>query len=315
MPNKSRVIFLGGLGRSGSTLLERLLGQIDGLQTLGETVHVWARSVRDNELCGCGLPFGECPFWQEVGDRAFGGWAKVDVDQVEAMRAKVDRLRHIPAAVMRPDEDLHAYTEHYAQLYAAAHQVSGADWLVDSSKHPSLVHCLRRHPDVDLRVVHIVRHPCAVAYSWTKVVKRPDVTALTDGEDHMIRYSPRRAAMLWTGENLAMESLRRLGVSVHRVRYEDLVSAPEETLRGVLRFVGVCDEVPLAVHGNVATLAATHTASGNPTRFETGDITIRHDDSWQHDLAAADRRTVTGITWPLARAYGYRNGEGVHGVR
>ena len=48
------VLFLGGLGRSGTTLLERLLGQLSGVSPLGEVVHLWQRDLVDDERCGCG---------------------------------------------------------------------------------------------------------------------------------------------------------------------------------------------------------------------------------------------------------------------
>ena len=63
----ARVLYLGGIGRSGSTLLERMLGQIPGTCSLGEVVHLWARGIRDNERCGCGDTFHACPFWTSVG--------------------------------------------------------------------------------------------------------------------------------------------------------------------------------------------------------------------------------------------------------
>ena len=51
-PLVARVVFLGGLGRSGTTLLERMLGEVPGVCALGEVVHLWQRDVRDNESCG-----------------------------------------------------------------------------------------------------------------------------------------------------------------------------------------------------------------------------------------------------------------------
>ena len=62
-----RVLFLGGLGRSGTTLLERLLGQLPGVSPLGEVVHLWQRDLVDDERCGCGDRFSACGFWQKVG--------------------------------------------------------------------------------------------------------------------------------------------------------------------------------------------------------------------------------------------------------
>ena len=92
-----RVLYVGGLGRSGSTLMERLVGQLPGVCAVGELVHLWERGVVADERCGCGEPFGRCPFWLQVGKAAFGGWDEVDVSRVAALRARVDRNRFIPA--------------------------------------------------------------------------------------------------------------------------------------------------------------------------------------------------------------------------
>src|SRR5688500_6785417 len=69
-----RVLLLGGAGRSGATVLERVLGELPGACSAGELVHLWQRGVLDDETCGCGESFGRCPFWVEVGARAFNGW-------------------------------------------------------------------------------------------------------------------------------------------------------------------------------------------------------------------------------------------------
>ena len=95
-PGPLRVIYLGGLGRSGSTLVERLLAELPGVCSVGEVVHLWQRGVVEDERCGCGEPFGGCGFWREVGQAAFGGWDRLDVGRVAELRGAVDRTRHIP---------------------------------------------------------------------------------------------------------------------------------------------------------------------------------------------------------------------------
>lgn len=276
---------------------------------LGETVHLWIRGIRDNERCGCGLPFAECEWWRSVGDRAFGGWSNVDVEEFTRLRRRVDRLRHVPAMALADSDDLRRYRAFYSKMYASALELSGAECLIDSSKHPSLAHCLRRDDGIDLRVLHVVRHPCAVAHSWTKQVKRPDITTEQTSNEFMIRYTPERTAALWNGENLALESLRKLGVPVLRVRYEDLTANPATTLERVLKFAEVHDDVSAVMEGNRVSLDAAHTASGNPMRFTMGPITIRPDESWRSELSARDRRVVTALTWPVARRYGYFRGD------
>jgi hypothetical protein len=299
------VVFLGGLGRSGTTLLECLLGQVVGVQALGEVAHLWKRGIENSEKCGCLDQFLDCKFWTAVGDQAFGGWQRVDVQRVEHLKAAVDRLRHVPRTALRPPPSVAEYAGYYGRVYAAAAAVSGAEVVIDSSKHPSLAHCLRHLPEVDLRVVHVVRDPRAVAHSWTKEVQRPDVASPGSGEEYMTRYSPAYCAALWTAENVAIAGLLRFGVPVHLVRYEDFVTAPEQTLRAVARFAGLPVDAELPVRGAEAVLEPTHTSSGNPIRFRTGPIKIRLDEGWRSGLAVNDRRVVEALTAPMAVRYGY----------
>ncbi len=311
-PARPRVLYLGGLGRSGSTLIERLLGELPGVCAVGEVVHMWRRGVVEGELCGCGKPFGECPFWQLVGKAAFGGWDRVDIGRVTALQGAVDRTRFVPllaAPVRRPAfrQALDEYLSYYLRIYAAITEASGCSFIVDSSKHASLAFCLGRCQDLDLRIVHVVRDSRAVAYSWAKKVNRPDAAAVS----YMTSYSPATSAAQWNVQNGAMHLLARTGTPILRVRYEDAVRAPEAALRDIAAFAGLAtSSAALGFLGGAggdrwAELSAAHTASGNPMRFTTGRIAIRRDEEWRAAMPAAQRRMVTALTLPLLSIYGY----------
>jgi hypothetical protein len=304
----TRVLFLAGMGRSGTTLLERVLGELPTVQPLGEVLHLWQRGIVDGDLCGCGEPFQACPFWTEVGERAFGGWDQVDVARIEQLRAHVDRVRHIPRLARRSPGAADAaavreYAGWYERLYSAAAEVSGAAVLIDSSKQVSLAYCLAHSPSVDLRVVHCVRDSRGVVYSWTKEVVRPE---RADGT-LMPQYSPLSMAAQWSAHNAGVALLPRLGVPMLRLRYESFVREPAETVHRVADFVGV--DVPAEtpfVDGHTVRLRRSHTAAGNPMRFRQGDIELRLDEDWRTELPTTPRRLVTGLTFPLLARYGYR---------
>ncbi|MFI5492682.1 sulfotransferase [Actinoplanes sp. NPDC051859] len=304
----ARVVYLGGLGRSGTTLVERLLGELPSVCTLGEIVHLWQRDIRDNERCGCGARFAACTFWKRVGERAYGGWQNVDVDRVHALRDSVERTRFIPrlaAANLPPAQlaDVREYASFYSRVYAAAAEVSGAEVVVDSSKHSALAHVLRWADDVDLRVVHVVRDARGVAYSWTKTVTRPE----TDGGDEMTRYSPGRSAMLWNAHNAAFGLLARRGVPVRRIRYEQFLTDPRAALRELATYAGVpVGDTDLGFLGDGhADLGVSHSAAGNPMRFTVGRLPLRRDDAWVRALPGNQRRLVGAVCAPMLRAYGY----------
>ena len=310
-----RVVYLAGLGRSGSTLLERLLGELPGACPAGEVVHLWLRGVRDGERCGCGQPFPACAFWQAVGQEAFGGWDQVEVDRITRLRARVDRSRFLPqlaspALRHRLQPALGEYMQYYHRIYAAIGQVSGSPVIIDSSKHASLAFCLRSSPGLDLRVIHVVRDPRAVAYSWSKMVDRPEAAA----GSQMSMYSPASTAIRWNLQNSALQLLSQLGTPTLRVRYEDFVAAPAATLGRMAEFAGLPGGPEFGFLGTDgpglwwADLGTTHTASGNPMRFTTGRIPILHDHAWQTAMLASKRRTVTTLTLPLLMRYGYLRG-------
>jgi Sulfotransferase family len=311
-PGPLRVIYLGGLGRSGSTLVERLLAELPGVCPAGEVVHMWQRGVVEDERCGCGEPFSGCGFWRDVGQAAFGGWAGLDAGRVAELRGAVDRTRHIPllaAPVLRPRvrRDLDEYLGYYTRVYSAITEVSGCPMVVDSSKHASLAFCLRWSPRLDLRVIHVVRDSRAVAFSWTRKVSRPDAARASS----MATYSPATAAGHWNAQNGALQLLAGLGVPTLRVRYEDLVSSPAAIVARIADFARI--EADASQFGFLgadagarwADLRAAHTASGNPMRFTTGRVAIRRDERWRTAMPSGQRRTVTALTAPLLAQYRY----------
>ncbi|GLW97571.1 sulfotransferase [Microtetraspora sp. NBRC 16547] len=310
MTDAHPVIFVGGLGRSGTTLLERLLGELPGVVPLGEVVHLWARGIHADEPCGCGEAFSRCPFWGKVGNLAFGRWQASEADRLLRLRARVDRTRRVPLLAFggaggpgsgRRAADLGAYVSTYASVYAAAAEVADGHWVIDSSKHASLAHCLAAVEGTRerLRVVHVVRDPRAVAASW-----RSDVTRPEDGRP-MARWAPGRTAVHWLVQNLAFELLRRRGVSVVRIRYEDLLHSPAETLRELaaeLRLPRARDAL-LFLDDQEALLGVAHTVSGNPMRFAVGRVRFSER---RPPLPLVHRLLVTALTWPLLHRYGYR---------
>lgn len=300
------VLFIGGQGRSGSTLLERAISQFPGATSVGEVVHLWRRGLRGNETCGCGKAFHACPFWTAVGDEAFGGWANLDPEESVELRYAVDRTRYVPLMLRPGLSPRYArrraeYLTRLASLYRAMAKVSGGTVLVDSSKHPSYALLLAAIPEIDLRLLHVVRDSPAVAFAWSRTVERPEANGIP-----MPTYGPTKAAVMWDVQNTIMQTMGRR-LPYLRIRYEDFVTSPKDTLLEVMRFAGESDDADQLqfLDGDTLHLQASHTVAGNPMRFITGDLTIRRDERWQTDMTAGNRKVVELLTVPFRRKYGY----------
>jgi hypothetical protein len=300
-------LYVGGTSRSGSTLLECLLARLDGVVVLGEVAHLWRRGLLADELCACGEHFSRCPFWQAVGDRAFGGWPAVDVQRVLELKDAVDRQRKLPSTGRRRPTAAVAsaateYAAHYRAIYDAAADIAGAQVVVDSSKVPPTATALTHDPAIDLRIIHIVRDSRGVAYSWTRTVRRPE--SLT-GES-MPRFNVGSSAVQWVAHNLQMGFAAHRGADLARLRYEDLVDDAGGAVRDVWQRLGLPGDGTLPmIDSRTIELRPTHSVAGNPMRFRHGATTLSPDVAWRSDMPAHQRRLVTAVTFPLLMRFGY----------
>ncbi len=301
------VVYLGGFGRSGSTLVERVLGSVPGWVNVGELVDL-ARSVApQDELCGCGATFSTCPVWTRVGDVAFGGWTRDVLDRITAAHRSAARQRHLPGLLLGrpPSSALVSLRDDYSRIYHAVAEVTGARVVVDASKGPALGQAIVGAPGVDLRMLNVVRDPRAVAWSWQREVSRPHDAS---GADQMWRIPAHRAAAQWSALQLEMAVMaRRAGVPSAQLRYEDFVADPVSSLVAATAAIGLevsPAELPTLSDGSIE-LHPSHGLSGNPSRFRSGTVRLRRDETWTREMPARARAVVTTMTYPLLHAYGY----------
>jgi hypothetical protein len=285
-----------------------MAGQLDGVVHVGELIYLWRRGVVENQLCGCGQPFHDCPFWSEVGQRAFGGWTVQDGEYAETLRTSVERNRHIPALLSpKPGkafaEHLRQYRERLAALYQAVVEVSGCRTIVETSKIPTHAMVIRGVPDLDLRVCLLVRDSRAVAYSWTRRKRR---TEIPDADVYMDTYSPLRTAIEWAGFNSTFSLMPALGVPTQRIRYEDLMNRPGQEIARLEAFArpGEVAESPFTDSRTVR-LEADHSVAGNPSRFRTGEVKLVPDYEWVSAMPTRQRSAMTVMTAPWLLRYGY----------
>jgi hypothetical protein len=301
------VLFVAGAARSGSTLLDREIGMHQGFCSSGELTFIWQRSFRENHLCGCGVPFHECCFWREVSELAFGVEpALVDEQAAEQLKARVDSKWRVPymavPGVSPHQPELLAYGELLERLYAAILQVSHARVIVDSSKDPRHGLVLSKIPHIELHIVHLVRDPRGVAFSWKRVRRRPEIHWKVQ---NMMTKGTWGSASRWTTHNLVAELLSASAASYCRVRYEDFVADPNAALERILEPFPWASSSHPDIHGDELVLEPMHTMAGNPMRFHTGSLRLKLDEEWREAMPLRERFAVDAATWPLMGRYGY----------
>ena len=284
---RTTVVYLGGFGRSGSTLVERVLGAAHGWVNIGELVDL-ARSVaRSDELCGCGLPFSRACCGRRSARPPSAVGARSVLDRLTALQRAAARQRHLPGLLgaRRPaSAALTDLRESYARIYRAVAEVTDSAVVVDASKGPAFGLALAGAPGIDLRMLNVVRDPRAVAWSWRRHLERPHVTS---GSEQMWRIPAHRAAAQWSALQLEMEAIAAMGgIPTGRLRYEDFVTDPVGTLVAATADLGlplIPADLPAVEDGRIV-LGPSHGLSGNPSRFRSGAVELRRDDRWSTEM-------------------------------
>jgi hypothetical protein len=306
------VLYIGGEGRSGSTVLSALLGNQDGYFPVGEFRGVW-NALKDDELCSCGEPFSSCEFWRSVGERGFGGWDRLDVEGM--LKADGEFARHrsllrllLPSLRRAKRVRLNQYRELLAHLYTAVKEVSGCSVIVDSTKNSAYALILRDAPGVDVRFVHLVRDSRAVAYSWSKKdVVQPEYRRNPVLKDTLLgSKSSWRSALDWDVKNVLLHLVAR--PAPHRiVKYESFMSRPASEVERIFQLTsgGGSGSGEMTGRGGDREPLPHHMVGGNRVRFEGRNIRLRADYEWKVKMRLSQRVIVGAMTLPLLIAYGY----------
>lgn len=309
---RTKVLSIVGAGRSGTTLLASILGEVDGFGSAGELRWLWQRGVLEERPCGCGQVPSQCPVWAPVIASTLSA-APTDAPawtarQIVASQHELTRQRNLPRLLRsagRVDADwalLDRVRTAMGTAVAAFADVTGTRVVVDTSKRPQDAAVLSGLADVDHYVLHVVRDPRAVVHSW----RRAKTFAAGGGTRTMGTRRLPSTVRRWTSNNLSTELLSRRLPDARwlRMRYEDFAASPRTGVEQILALLGEEGAAPFQDERTVL-LRPNHIVAGNPSRFTTGAVAIRTDDEWRQQMPRRDQLLVEATTAPLMLRYGY----------
>ncbi len=305
---KVKVLYIAGWGRSGSTLLDNILGQAEGFFSAGELRHIWYHSVLQNTLCGCGSKFRDCDIWNNIFDEAFEGFDGIDAQRMVELTHKETRSWRIPWLLFtkgkgRISASRREYLDVLEKLYLTIGAVTHSNVIVDSSKNPVYACMLMLIPSIDLYVIHLVRDPRAVAFSWTSPKSTKEVT----GKQYLEYRNPLLSSIYWSIWNFAIAFIGRIRPSRYfQMRYEDFISEPQIMLTNIFDNLDIHPHHLPFVSNQMINLRPTHTVWGNPGRFHIGTIELKLDERWKRKMGVISKLMVLLATWPIMIRWKYR---------
>jgi hypothetical protein len=300
-----RFVYLTSLSFSGSTLFSFLVNSHPKIATVGEMTGPTSSQDPETYRCSCGKKIKECEFWNQVAERmesrslpfdAGSFDTKIQVGTaVRAQRVLNDSLRSSTLEDIR-DWMLKLFPSQHRRLrYLVARnkalatsvlEVTGKSVFFDASKNPMRIRHLGNQPDVDLRVVHLVRDVRGASLSKRK-------------NQGIANWQ--RAVYAWVRTNRNIErQLRRLPPDKWiRIRYEDLCRSPAATLNRFFEFCG------LERHAMPADFSSVeHHIVGNKMRLSNvGQVSL--DEGWRRTLTLDEQAYAEKLAGSMQTRYGY----------
>jgi hypothetical protein len=294
---KIPLVYVLSTGRSGSTLLDVLLGAQPACWTLGE-FQLLDISIGRQSPCGCHSPLSQCEFWEPILNRVRRSM-RFPIGYFRSGRhpnGKVVRWSLLPSILTGgplPTQERAAEAYAVSNLAALEEAKEAAEdhqddvrWLIDASKDPYRLLWLQASGHFDIRVIHLVRRPEGFVANMMR-------SAGAQSTGMAAKYAGR-----WLVDNLiGLALLWRMfwPEAVKRVRYEDLATDPEGTIGDICDWLGVPFDPDLT---NATRHNPNHGVAGNRPRWEA--LPVVFEENWRATMPPAQQRMVGWLTAPLA---------------
>ncbi|MEW6288912.1 MAG: sulfotransferase [Thermodesulfobacteriota bacterium] len=262
------VIYIAGYGRSGSTILDIMLGDHPEIFSGGELAYLLDDYFNDARNCTCGKKYCDCDIW--------GGLQKQLTFSVESCAKKmreIDQkffLRGVKNTWNETDFD--EYAQIVRTVFHAACCDKKARFIVDSSKTAGDSRqrpiALSRVAGLNVKVIHLKR-------SFLQTIRSVMRKSNWEAEGHnkhnkhkIIRVL--RAVPGWIIANTYAWRTKMLlkSGSYYRLAYEDLLAEPRKKFEEIGQFLGVdLSEIGLKAE-NGSRFTGHHNVGGNRLRLQ-----------------------------------------------
>lgn len=271
--NKKRVpniIFIVGQGASGSTLLSLILNSHSHLTTAGEIDCLPTHSNTTDKQCSCHQPLRICKFWQPILEKqSFFG-----LDQL-APKIRVKEI--LPSSFRQTEVDCTNFIKQNSQIFQSVSRTSGCTQIVDASKGIVRWYLLHKYFSKQLTTIYIIRDGRAFINSKRKRLR---LTNWTNKFRWTLIGLP-KCIFDWIKVNWGIVKILKREAKdkeVLTITYEELTEKPEKTLQKICNHLEIQYQPKMLEYYYVP----HHHVAGNPSKFNPGPITPRHE--WVNNL-------------------------------
>lgn len=223
-----KIIYIAGAGRSGSTLLDISLGNMDDCFSLGELIYFVENGILKNEYCSCGSRVRDCSFWGVIvfkwnKERKLSNKLFIDVQH------KLLRNKRFLINLFTKPAHYKDYIHDVKKLYDIIFKESDHNTIIDSSKNGNYIKILKKL-NQEFEVVHLKRRFLDRYKSTRKHLQfNPSKGIEREVKPMNFYYS----FLTWFSDNFTVW-FHSAGIKITRVYYHDLILNPTREISKII---------------------------------------------------------------------------------
>jgi hypothetical protein len=289
-----KVLYIVGCSRSGSTLLQTLLGLSKEILVLGEVRRLPA-ILKRSETCSCGAVLNRCPFWSTILAKLPYDLEYLAVGRNNLIENYIEKLMlllqlkydNVSKFLSNSSKQCALY-KMTADIYHEASNLAGVKILVDNSKVPFYFAKLRQKNGNSIQPVYLHRDGRAVVYSK---LRRTGI-------------SVRQASKQYRNTTISMELLRFCLQSKPNFvfRYEDLCAYPEVIINNLRELAGLRN---IELKKLKFSPGRYHFLGGSPSYKERSPLDLQVDQRWSKEMSNKDIEIFKRHAGWINRKLGY----------
>ncbi|MCP4322561.1 MAG: sulfotransferase [Psychromonas sp.] len=302
---KQKLVYLAAASHSGSTMTAMLLGAHPELCSVGE-LKAANLGHKGSYLCSCKSLVSKCKFWQGVSKKmAQRGQvfcisdAGTDIRigaSPYVLRLLKPLVRNSMMELVRDlllslspvwRKQLPILQKRNADYVRSIAEQAGVETVVDSSKIGIRLKYLLKNPELDIKVIWVVRDGRGVSQAYKNPsefadAKNPKLRGGGAGKTQEQGRGIEVGAHEWVRCNQETEAVLATMPKENwmQVHYEDICNSTDKTLDNIFEFIGVD---PRKKRLDFKTVE--HHVVGNGMRLDDSEV-IKLDDRWKDELTA-----------------------------
>lgn len=288
---KIKLIYILGLGHSGSTLLDLILGMHNQIESLGE-INYFNKYISGNLNCSCGKRINECDYWVKILNIYLNKMKEYEIKDIHDLTpisglsvfSKISRMFFLKKAFN--SKQLEEFGLKNYILFQSILENRKKNIILDSSKNSGRLVFLKETNLFSIKVIYLFREGQATLESLKRKANDPK-------REYAFYPGPFRATISFMKSSLINNEICSRYFDkkdIYRLTYENLTKNFSSELKNLCYFIGINypEEDFNYIYKNGIKKQRNHNIGGNRLRFSKINK-IRYINKWKKNLSSYEK--------------------------